>query len=123
MQSVTKKNAARRLSARKSGGPETPAFLKNGYINGNTPGLPDLSHLQSENTSSSAGNANDMTPLPHNVSSSAQSTPLAQLPARNGGAVVNDGNMMTLREQEGIIDKIEKENFGLKMKIHFLEEA
>ena len=123
MQSVTKKNIARRLSSRKSGGPQTPAFLKNGYVNGATPGLPELSHLHSEHTSSSAGNANDLTPLPHNVSSSAQSTPLAQLPPRNGGAAVNDGNMMTLREQEGIIDKIEKENFGLKMKIHFLEDA
>ena len=123
MQSVTKKNLAKRMSGRKSRGPETPAFLKNGYVNGATPGLPELSHLQSENTSSSAGNPVEFTPIPQNISSSAQSTPLAQLPARNGGAVVNDGNMMTLREQEGIIDKIEKENFGLKMKIHFLEEA
>ena len=123
MQSVTKKNLVRRMSGRKSGGPETPAFLKNGYVNGATPGLPELSHIHSENTSSSAGNPNDATPIPQNISSSAQSTPLAQLPSRNGGAVVNDDNMMTLREQEGIIDKIEKENFGLKMKIHFLEEA
>ncbi len=123
MQSVTKKNLARRMSGRKSGGPETPAFLKHGYVAGTTPGLPELSHLQSENTSSSAGNVNEATPLPRYISSSAQSTPLAQLPSRDGGAVVNDGNMMTLREQEGIIDKIEKENFGLKMKIHFLEDA
>lgn len=126
MQSVTKKNIARRLSGRRSGGPETPAFLKNSYVNGGTPALPkmeDLSHVQSENTSSSAGHANELTPLPQNASSSLQSTPLAQLPSRNGGAVVNDGNMMTLREQESIIDKIEKENFGLKMKIHFLEDA
>ena len=123
MQSVTKNNLARRVSGRKSGDPETPAFLKNGYVNGATPGLPELSHVQSENTSSSVGNADGATPIPRNISSSAQSTPLAQLPSRNGGAVVNDGNMMTLREQEGIIDKIEKENFGLKMKIHFLEDS
>ena len=126
MKSVTKNNIARRLSSRKSVGLETPAALKRTYINGMTPVLPrgeDGSHLQSENTSSSAGNANDYTPMPHNISSSAQSTPLAQLPNRDNGKVVNDGNVMTLREQENVIDKIEKENFGLKMKIHFLEEA
>jgi chromosome segregation ATPase len=125
MKSVTKNNHARRMSARKSG-VETPAALRNGYQTGATPALPRMdehSHLGGDHANSSAMNDTDFTPLPQNLSSSAQSTPLAQLPSRNGGAVVNDGNMMTLREQEGMIDKIEKENFGLKMKIHFLEDA
>lgn len=120
MQSVNKKNIARRLSSRKSS--STPSYLRDGR----TPArnrLSDLSHLTSEHTSSSAGNAIDNTPVPQQVSSSAQSTPLAQLPGRDAAGLVHDGNMMTLREQESIIDKIEKENFGLKMKIHFLEEA
>ncbi|RMZ77230.1 hypothetical protein DV738_g4490, partial [Chaetothyriales sp. CBS 135597] len=133
MKSGVKNNMARRLSARRTGGIETPAYLRNGYVEGKTPGLPKLedynnnySHLQSENTSSSAGNGgnNDYTPMPKMISSSARSTPLAQLPRQDiGGAVVNDGNVMTLREQENIINKIEKENFGLKMKIIFLESA
>lgn len=127
MKSITKRNTARRLSGRRAGIPDTPAYLKDGYsMNGATPALPradDNSQLHSEHTASSAGGAHDFTPIPQNVSSSAHSTPLAQLPMRDGGGVVNDGNMMTLREQENIIDKIEKENFGLKMKIHFLEEA
>jgi chromosome segregation ATPase len=127
MKSAAKNNMARRLSGKKFGAPETPAYLREGFsINGGTPALPkmaDNSQLHSEHTGSSAGYNNDNTPLPHNVSSSANSTPLAQLPGRDAGGVVNDGNMMTLREQENIIDKIEKENFGLKMKIHFLEEA
>lgn len=126
MKSVTKNNIARRMSSRKAGGVETPAHLRNGYANGATPALPRLdenSQLNGDHTSSSANNDSEFTPLPQNLSSSAQSTPLAQLPSRSGGGVVNDGNMMTLREQEGIIDKIEKENFGLKMKIHFLEDA
>ncbi|KAK5061200.1 hypothetical protein LTR84_007742 [Exophiala bonariae] len=114
MKSVTKNNIARRLSSRKSGSASTPRFSLS------KPG--DLSALDPEHTSSSAGNVADDTPMPHQASS-AQSTPLAQLPTRDGGGLVNDGNMMTLREQENIIDKIEKENFGLKMKIHFLEEA
>ncbi|RMZ89655.1 hypothetical protein DV736_g3109, partial [Chaetothyriales sp. CBS 134916] len=126
MKSGVKNNMARRLSARKTGGIETPAYLRSGYVEGKTPGLPKLddnSHLQSENTSSSAGNANDYTPMPNTISSSARSTPLAQLPRQDAGGVVNDGNIMTLREQENIINKIEKENFGLKMKIIFLESA
>ncbi|RMD42304.1 hypothetical protein DV735_g2832, partial [Chaetothyriales sp. CBS 134920] len=126
MKSGVKNNMARRLSARRTGGIETPAYLRNGYVEGKTPGLPkldDMSHLQSENTSSSAGNPHDYTPMPKVISSSAHSTPLAQLPQQDIGGVVNDGNIMTLREQENIINKIEKENFGLKMKIIFLESA
>ncbi|KAL2441705.1 hypothetical protein ABEF95_016191 [Exophiala dermatitidis] len=119
MASVTKNNIARRLSSKKSSSHNTPAY-------GRTPAnhrLSDLSRLDGENTSSSAGNTVDNTPLPQQPSSSAQSTPIAQFSGRNMGGLVNDGNMMTLREQEGVIDKVEKENFGLKMKIHFLEEA
>ncbi|EXJ73703.1 uncharacterized protein A1O5_03465 [Cladophialophora psammophila CBS 110553] len=122
MQSAAKKNIARRLSSKKAGALTTPSYLKDG----NTPGVPrlsDISQFASEHTTSSAGNAIDNTPMPQQISSSAQSTPLAQLPGRDAAGLVNDGNMMTLREQESIIDKIEKENFGLKMKIHFLEEA
>lgn len=122
MRSGMKNNIARRLSGRKPSSLATPAHLKDGYTPVH-PRLSDLSRLESENTSSSAGNAVDYTPMPQQISSSAQSTPLAQLPGRDAGGLVNDGNMMTLREQEGIIDKIDKENFGLKMKIHFLEEA
>lgn len=109
MKSVTKTNMSKRMSARRG------ISL--------TPGLPsaDISNMYSDHNSSSIQKSME-TPMPHRIlSSSAASTPLAQLPDRNGH-VVSDGNVMTLREQEGIIDKIEKENFGLKMKIHFLEE-
>ncbi|KFA60592.1 hypothetical protein S40285_08910 [Stachybotrys chlorohalonatus IBT 40285] len=62
--------------------------------------------------------------MPHVESDSAASTPLA-LPRRRGGdkGPLQDGNQLSLREQENVIDRIEKENFGLKLKIHFLEEA
>ncbi|KAI0453923.1 microtubule associated-domain-containing protein, partial [Xylaria acuta] len=64
------------------------------------------------------------TPLPEVEASSTASTPLVQ-PTRRGGdkGPLQDGNQLSLREQENVIDKIEKENFGLKLKIHFLEEA
>ncbi|KAI1190361.1 microtubule associated-domain-containing protein [Nemania serpens] len=66
----------------------------------------------------------DATALPEVEASSTQSTPLV-LPTRRGGSkgLLQDGNQLSLREQENVIDKIEKENFGLKLKIHFLEEA
>ncbi|KAK3181113.1 hypothetical protein K4F52_007526 [Lecanicillium sp. MT-2017a] len=62
--------------------------------------------------------------MPQVDTSSAASTPLA-LPKRRGADIgpLQDGNQLSLREQENVIDKIEKENFGLKLKIHFLEEA
>ncbi|KAI3339327.1 microtubule associated-domain-containing protein, partial [Ustulina deusta] len=66
----------------------------------------------------------DATPLPEVDASSTTSTPVV-LPTRRGGTKgpLQDGNQLSLREQENVIDKIEKENFGLKLKIHFLEEA
>ena len=62
--------------------------------------------------------------LPQVEASSAASTPLAA-PTRRGvdKGPLQDGNGLSLREQENVIDRIEKENFGLKLKIHFLEEA
>ena len=58
------------------------------------------------------------------VDSSAASTPMAIPQRRNAGkGPLQDGHQLSLREQENVIDKIEKENFGLKLKIHFLEEA
>ncbi|KAI0871119.1 microtubule associated-domain-containing protein [Hypoxylon argillaceum] len=66
----------------------------------------------------------DASALPEVAASSTTSTPLV-LPTRSGGnkGLLQDGNQLSLREQENVIDKIEKENFGLKLKIHFLEEA
>ncbi|ETS85513.1 hypothetical protein PFICI_03538 [Pestalotiopsis fici W106-1] len=66
----------------------------------------------------------DATPMPHVDDSSIASTPMV-LPPRRGAdkGPLNDGNQLSLREQENVIDRIEKENFGLKLKIHFLEEA
>ncbi|KHO01073.1 Spindle associated [Metarhizium album ARSEF 1941] len=62
--------------------------------------------------------------LPQLESSSVASTPLAVQPRRDGDkGPLQDGNQLSLREQENVIDRIEKENFGLKLKIHFLEEA
>ncbi|KAG9243437.1 microtubule associated-domain-containing protein [Calycina marina] len=64
------------------------------------------------------------TPAPQLESSSNASTPMALLPRRNEGrGALQDGNQLSLREQENVIDRVEKENFGLKLKIHFLEDA
>ncbi|KAL6898789.1 hypothetical protein GGI43DRAFT_423329 [Trichoderma evansii] len=59
------------------------------------------------------------------IASSASTTPMGPPPRRNiiDKGPLQDGNQLSLREQENVIDKIEKENFGLKLKIHFLEEA
>lgn len=102
MKSVTKNNAIRSATGTRFGTVETPAFLKSGYKGvAETPALP-RSHLDygGEDTSSSAG-AEQATPVPQVISSSAQSTPLAQLPGGNNG-VVGDGNVMSLREQENV---------------------
>ncbi|EAS36536.3 spindle-pole body protein [Coccidioides immitis RS] len=121
MKSVTKNNFLRNTG---KGGPETPAFLRNDYRDPNTPGLPRIEASEIyEDRSMNSINENDATPIPEVASSSPQSTPLPVLPSRNGGGgVLGDDNMMTLREQESAIDKLNKDNFDLKLKVHFLEE-
>lgn len=102
------KSAARNSMFRKgklSGAPQTPAFLKAGYQETNSPALPapEISGLYGDDTGSSVGVDGDGTPIPQIASSSAQSTPLAVLPKRDDGAVLADqGNMLTLREQENV---------------------
>ena len=103
----------------------TPGFLRSGPL-ANIP--EDFSPLPVMGSSIYGGSQNGSyiagTPIPQIESSSAASTPMALLPRRNEGpGVLQDGNQLSLREQENVIDKIEKENFGLKLKIHFLEEA
>lgn len=100
LRSAVKNNVLRKTKA--GGAPPTPAFLKNGYQDSNSPALPpaELSGLYEDDTGSSAG-ANG-TPIPQ-VASSAASTPLAVLPKRGAGGVLTDqGNVMTLREQENV---------------------
>lgn len=102
------KSAARNNMLKKgkiSGAPQTPAFLKAGYKDSDSPGLPqqEVSGLYGDETGSSTGASGDGTPVPQIASSSAQSTPLAVLPKRDAGGVLTDqGNMMTLREQENV---------------------
>lgn len=85
--------------------PETPAFLKAGYEGNDSPALPaaDQTGAYGSDVDSSIIRDNDGTPIPQITSSSAQSTPLAALPKRDGGGVLADqGNVMTLREQENV---------------------
>lgn len=117
------RNSALRIG--KENVPQTPAFLRPGGLEKISEDYSPLPRMESSiygrdrSYASSTG-----TPMPRVQTSSAASTPMALLPRRNEGpAVLQDGNQLSLREQENVIDKIEKENFGLKLKIHFLEEA
>ncbi|KAH7157188.1 hypothetical protein EDB81DRAFT_867940 [Dactylonectria macrodidyma] len=106
---------------------------ENGTAVPNTPGLDkiddsDLTPVPRMDTSIYTGSRNQSyfdNTLPQVDASSAASTPMALPPRRGGGdkGPLQDGNQLSLREQENVIDRIEKENFGLKLKIHFLEEA
>ncbi|KAF5022873.1 hypothetical protein F66182_5065 [Fusarium sp. NRRL 66182] len=105
---------------------------ENGAAVPNTPALDrinegDFTPVPRGDTSIYTGSRNQSymeNTIPEVDTSSAASTPLA-VPRRRGGdkGPLQDGNQLSLREQENVIDRIEKENFGLKLKIHFLEEA
>ena len=102
LQSVARKRLER--NGKLSGAPETPAFLKASYLGGDSPALPrDVSGVYGSDIGSSMLGDGDGTPMPQVASSSAQSTPLAVLPKRDATGVMTDqGNMMTLREQENV---------------------
>ncbi|KAK4146615.1 uncharacterized protein C8A04DRAFT_25532 [Dichotomopilus funicola] len=113
------RNSVRRFGVGKENGRATPGFLSK--IDESMTPIPagEISMFgASHNTSSFLGS----TPLPEVDTSSVASTPLV-MKRREGKGPLEDGNQLSLREQENVIDKIEKENFGLKLKIHFLEEA
>lgn len=115
--------SATRNSARRRGGKEnglvTPAL---GRINEDmTPIQPGESSMY---RSSREASYLDRTPIPDVDSDSTATTPLIMRRGQAGsGGPLQDGQQLSLREQENVIDKIEKENFGLKLKIHFLEDA
>lgn len=109
LKSVGKKNLLRSQAA--NGVPQTPAFLKAGYSShADSSALPgaESSVVYGDDTGSSVGALEEGTPVPQVASSSAQSTPLAILPRRDAGGVLTEqGNMMTLREQENVSYLIE----------------
>ncbi|KAJ5693023.1 hypothetical protein N7462_002446 [Penicillium macrosclerotiorum] len=121
MKSATKNNFLKNLSTtRGADDPKTPAYLReSARDNAYTPGLPpnDMSDIYEEDLT-----RDEPTPLPQPVGSSAQSTPLPSLLGREGRGILGDGQNMTLKEQERIIDRLDKDNWNLKLKIHYLEE-
>ncbi|KAI9834453.1 MAG: hypothetical protein M1826_002607 [Phylliscum demangeonii] len=128
LRSVVKTNMLNQ-HAKRAGVPDTPAFLRPGYRDNNPPpALPEISPAMYGDAGSSWMEASI---LPQVVSTT-DSSPLGVLPMGEDTAVLADGkNTMALREQDNtflirlgqIVNKIEKENFGLKLKIHFLEDA
>ncbi|KAJ5094463.1 hypothetical protein N7456_010324 [Penicillium angulare] len=119
MRSATKNNYLKNASTtRGADGLKTPGFLRETSRIAHTPGLPpiDMSDIYEEDAT-----ADEPTPLPQAASSSVQSTPLPGL-SRNTGGILGDGKNMTLKEQERIIDRLDKDNWNLKLKIHYLEE-
>ncbi|KAL0939468.1 spindle-pole body protein [Colletotrichum truncatum] len=114
--------SATRNNARRGFGKENGAVLNTPALN---KGVEEMTPIPNIDTSMYHSRSFvDRTPLPEVDSTSTASTPLVVLPRRGDGkGPLQDGNQLSLREQESVIDKIEKENFGLKLKIHFLEEA
>jgi len=91
------------LAAGPGGAPQTPAYLKANYRESHqTPGLPvDSSMLDGGDTGSSMGHGG--TPAPPIVNSSTlMSTPMPVLPPRGEEGRGDQGNVLTLREQEAV---------------------
>lgn len=103
LRSVARKTLERNGKLRET--PETSAYLKASYQGCDSPALPggDVSGVYGSDMGSSVLGDGEGTTMPQVASSSAQSTPLAVLPKRDAAGVLTDqGNMMTLREQENV---------------------
>ena len=103
LQSVTKRNTFK--AGKENAAAHTSAFLKPGFAVKDSPALqgPESSVVYGDESASFIGAAEEATPLPPAASSSAQSTPMPVLPKRDGNGVLSEqGNMMTLREQENV---------------------
>ena len=109
LKSVAKKNL---LLGKENALPQTPAFLRNGINSNQSPALPaaESSVLYGDDTVSSM-NGNG-TPAPQ-VSSSAQSTPLAV--PRGEGVLTEQGNILTLREQESVSDLMDLRSLVIEL--------
>ncbi|PNS21382.1 Spindle pole body protein pcp1 [Sphaceloma murrayae] len=105
--------------------PQTPAYLRAGYKGtSRTPGLPvDSSVLDGDVSRTSLAAGTTPGPPPAISSSTLMSTPIPAMPSRTNEGRADQGNVLTLREQEAKLAKLDKENFNLKLKIHFLDEA
>jgi chromosome segregation ATPase len=120
LKSATRNSTRRYGPGKENGVAATPAFLAK-IDEDMTPMAAGESSIYngSRNTSSY-----DATALPEVDTSSVASTPMVMRKrGGDGKGPLEDGNQLSLREQENVIDRIEKENFGLKLKIHFLEDA
>ncbi|CCU75774.1 hypothetical protein similar to calmodulin-binding coil-coil protein [Blumeria hordei DH14] len=103
---------------------QTPASMKPGRLNNIPEDLSPIPTGASTYADSANGTYLANTPIQLTENSSADSTPIAlQLQGNEGSNLLQDGKQLPLREQSSHMDKIEKENFALKLKIHFLEEV
>ncbi|POS84614.1 hypothetical protein EPUL_002634 [Erysiphe pulchra] len=116
------KNATRNSALRNE--THTPAFLKQIGLNSiheNSSPLPTSNLTESASRNYDYPISTPATKL--NVSSNV-STPTLPKPSKSAKShILHDGAQLSLREQEEVIDRIEKENFALKLKIFFLEDA
>ncbi|KAK4216362.1 myosin-7 [Rhypophila decipiens] len=121
LKSATRNSTRQRGIGGKENGLATPGFLAK--IDEDMTPMPvgeSSIYGASRNTSSYL----EHTPLPEaEDTSSIASTPMVMRRRGDGNGPLQDGNHHSLREQEAIIDNVQKENFSLKLKIHFLEEA
>ncbi|RKF74357.1 putative microtubule associated protein [Golovinomyces cichoracearum] len=121
LRNATRRSALRNLQENST---ETPAFLKQGGLNNNSEDLSPLPVSNSIYGDISSGTYLAETPAPQFNSNSIASTPETLQPNKKESLdILQDGGKLSLREQENAIDRIEKENFALKLRIHFLENA
>ncbi|KAF2717366.1 hypothetical protein K431DRAFT_233217, partial [Polychaeton citri CBS 116435] len=104
---------------------ETPQGLRSSFVAAQTPGLPvNSSMIDGDHTLLSNDHTGDATPVPQGQSSSMlDSTDVPEPTKRGGHRVLDQGNALTLRDQEAKLDQFSKENFALKLRIHYMEEA
>ncbi|KAI5294203.1 hypothetical protein KEM52_004494 [Ascosphaera acerosa] len=108
--------------SRSAGALETPAPGPRSQLNFNFSTTPRSdSGGPYGDLSDDTGGYRPPTPMPQPDGTTPQSSPLPQMPDQDGN-ILGDGQAMTLKEQVKQLDKLEKENFDLKMRVTLLDQ-
>jgi hypothetical protein len=123
LKSVHRTTLKQKVSGDRFGEVPMPDFLKPGAKLGSSPALPMGSPDDTgDSTFRTREEDETVSPAQGLPDSSMGSTPMGPRVGGGGAGPLGGDGLMTLREQEKVIDDIKKENFSLKLKVFFLNE-
>lgn len=102
---------------------QTPAYLKHTGIDSTNEDYSPVPDLNATDNDTKSDTFIASTPFSQPDSNSTTSIQIPESRKKKRSNILANDAKLSLREQESLVDQIRKENFALKLKIHFLEDA